>query len=146
MFKLFKKENHIKAEVTSFLQQEKNRRKQADEFVRLMAEVIPYVATEVWGQSDDELDIGSNVILQLKEKKFYLMDESEDMIEEVSVLKGQSYWRSVQEIMNYAKDMIEDIKERDTGRNQLVTEMASLTQQMTNSPIISDLNVKVFRV
>ncbi|WP_059051418.1 hypothetical protein [Paenibacillus senegalimassiliensis] len=146
MFKLFKKENHIKAEVTSFLQQEKNRRKQSDEFVRLLAEVIPYVAVEVWGQNDDELDIGADVVLQLKEKKFYLMDESKDMIEEVSALKGQLYWRSVQEIMNYAKDMIEDIQERDAGRNQLVTEMASLTQQMKDSPIVSGMKARVFRV
>lgn len=146
MFKLFKKENRIKAEVTSFLQQEKNRRKQADEFILMLAEVLPYVAKEVWGQNDDELDISANVILQLKEKKFYLMDESKDIIEEVNALKGQLFWRSVQEIMNYAKDMIEDIKERDTGRNQLVTEMASLTQQMKESPIISSMKVKQFRV
>ncbi|MFR9710032.1 hypothetical protein ACL02P_24175 [Paenibacillus sp. MB22_1] len=146
MFKLFRKENSIQAEITSFIQQEKYRRKKADEFILMLSEAISYVAEEVWGLRDKELTVGDNIVFQLEEKRFYLMEEINDTIQEVERLKGQSYWRSVQEIMNYAKDMIEDIKERDTGRNRLVTEMASLTQQMKNSLIISDLNVKVFRV
>ncbi|MGG1879823.1 hypothetical protein ABDI30_19915 [Paenibacillus cisolokensis] len=146
MFKLFRKENSIKAEVNSFLQQEKNRRKQADEFIRMLAEVIPYVAEEVWGMSDEELNIGVNVVLQLKGKQFYFLEEKNDMIEEVVALKGQLYWRSVQEIMNYARDMIEDIQERDAGRDHLVAEMANLTKQMKESPIISGMKAKIFRV
>ncbi|GIO42235.1 MULTISPECIES: hypothetical protein [Paenibacillus] len=146
MFNLFRKENRIQAEFTSFLQQEKYRCKKADEFIRMLSEAIPYVAEEVWGLRDKEITIGDNIVFQFEEKGFYLMDERNDTIEEVEMLKGQLYWKSVQVIMNYAKDMIEDIQERDAGRNRLVAEMANLTQQMKNSPIISDLNVKVFRV
>ncbi|MEK6994402.1 hypothetical protein NST08_29585 [Paenibacillus sp. FSL K6-1566] len=146
MFKLFRKENCIQAEVTSFIQQEKYRRKKADEFIRMLSEAIPYVAEEVWGMRDKELVIDDNIVFQLEDKRFYLIEERNDTIEEVEMLKGQLYWRSVQVIMNYAKDMIEDIQERDTGRNRLVAEMANLTQQMKNSPIITDINEKVFRV
>lgn len=62
MFNLFRKENRIQAEATSFIQQEKYRRKKADEFIRMLSEVIPYVAEEVWGLRDKELTIGDNIV------------------------------------------------------------------------------------
>ncbi|MEC2345095.1 hypothetical protein [Paenibacillus barengoltzii] len=76
----------------------------------MLSEAIPYVAEEVWGLRDKEITIGDNIVFQLEEKRFYLMEEINDTIQEVERLKGQLYWRSVQVIMNYAKDMIEDIQ------------------------------------
>lgn len=138
MFKLFKKENSIQTEVTSFIQQEKKRRKNAEEFIQMLNEVIPYVAEEIWGMSKDDLIIGGNVVFQLKEKKFYLMEESNenDIIEEVSNLKGHLFWRSVQEIMCYTKDLLMDIQERDEGRNQLIENMNELATQLKESNIV----------
>jgi hypothetical protein len=138
MFKLLKKENNIQTEVTSFLQQEKKRRKKAEEFIQMLNEVIPYVAEEVWGMSKDDLIIGGNVVFQLKEKKFYLLEESNDndIVEEVSNLKGHLFWRSVQEIMCYTKDLLLDIQERDEGRNQLIQNMNEIAIQLKESNIV----------
>ena len=138
MFKLFKKENSIQTEVTSFLQQEKKRRKNAEEFIQMLNEVIPYVAEEIWGMSKDDLIIGGNVVFQLKEKKFYLLEESNDndIVEEVSNLKGHLFWRSVQEIMCYTKDLLMDIQERDEGRNQLIENINELSKQLKESNIV----------
>lgn len=138
MFKLFKKENNIQTEVTSFLQQEKKRRKKAEEFLQVLNEVIPYVVEEIWGMSDDELIIGGNVVFQLKEKQFYLIEASNenDIVEELINLKGHLFWRSLQEIMCYTKDLLLDIQERDEGRNQLIENMNELAIQLKESNIV----------
>lgn len=142
MFKLFKKESSIQTEVTSiqksFIQQEKKRRKNAEEFIQMLNEVIPYVAEEIWGMSKDDLIIGGNVVFQLKEKRFYLLEASGEyeIVEEVSNLKGHLFWRSVQEIMCYTKDLLLDIQERDEGRNQLIENMNELAIQLKESNIV----------
>lgn len=38
--------------------------------------------------------------------------------------------------MNFAHDLLDDVREREEGRNQLVSDMASLTQRMKESPIV----------
>lgn len=66
MFKLFKKpEKTVQEEVTSFLQQEKERRKKAKAFLRIMLDFIPYVMEEVWGFSDKKIAIGDTVLFRV---------------------------------------------------------------------------------
>ncbi|MFK4472593.1 hypothetical protein ABH897_002317 [Paenibacillus sp. RC73] len=50
-------------------------------------------------------------------------------------MRGQAFWQSVQEIMNFAHDLLEDIQQREAGRNQLLFSMEQLTQRMKESSV-----------
>lgn len=135
MFNLFKKpEETVQEEVTSFLQQEKERRKKAEAFLKMMLDVIPYVMEEVWGLSDNKIAIGDTVQFRLDTKVFYVMkNKSTDL--DVLDLRGQAFWQSVQEVMNFSHDLLEDIQQREAGRNQLLSSMNQLTQRMKESSV-----------
>ncbi|WP_028592443.1 hypothetical protein [Paenibacillus massiliensis] len=135
MFNLFKKtEKTVQEEVTSFLQQEKERRKKAEAFLKMMLDVIPYVMEEVWGLSDNKIAIGDTVQFRLDTKVFYVMkNKSTDL--DVLDLRGQAFWQSVQEVMNFSHDLLEDIQQREAGRNQLLSSMDQLTQRMKESSV-----------
>ncbi|MCC3380893.1 hypothetical protein ACFQ5D_23025 [Paenibacillus farraposensis] len=105
MFKLFKKpERTVQEEVISFLQQEKERRKKAEAFLRMMLDVIPYVMEEVWGLSDNKIAIGDTVLFRVDTKVFYVLKNKSTNLD-VLILRGQAFWQSVQEIMNFAHDL-----------------------------------------
>lgn len=135
MFNLFKKsEKTVQEEVTSFLQQEKERRKKAEAFLKMMMDVIPYAMEEVWGLSDNKIAIGDTVQFRLDTKVFYVMkNKSTDL--DVLDLRGQAFWQSVQEVMNFSHDLLEDIQQREAGRNQLLSSMDQLTQRMKESSV-----------
>lgn len=143
MFKAFRKEKTISGEMESFLQQEKKRHKNAEDFIQMMTEVTPYVVEEVWGTTDQEIPVSDTVRFNLVTKRFLSVNTGTEL--DVLLLKGQSFWQSVQQIMNFAHDLLDDIKEREEGRYQLVSDMASLTQKMKESPIIG-MKAKLFRV
>lgn len=62
-----------------------------------------------------------------------MKNESTDL--DVLTLRGQAFWQSVQEIMNFAHDLLEDIQQREAGRNQLLSSMDQLTQRMKESSV-----------
>ncbi|MDY7989885.1 hypothetical protein UY286_04795 [Paenibacillus polymyxa] len=135
MFKLFKKpEKTVQEEVTSFLQQEKERRKKAEAFLHMMLDVFPYVMEEVWGLSDNKIAIGDTVLFRVDTKVFYVLKNKSTNLD-VMTLRGQAFWQSVQEIMNFAHDLLEDIQQREAGRNQLLFSMEQLTQRMKESSV-----------
>jgi hypothetical protein len=143
MFNVFKKEKTMSEEMECFLQQEKKRHKKADDFIQMMTEIVPYVAEEVWGTADQEIQVSDTVRFDLVTKRFLSINTGTEL--DVLLLKGQSFWQSVQQIMNFAHDLLDDIREREEGRNQLVSDMASLTQRMKESPIVG-MKAKLFRV
>ncbi|WII35281.1 hypothetical protein [Paenibacillus thiaminolyticus] len=143
MFTVFKKEKTMSKEMECFLQQEKKRHKKADDFIQMMTEIVPYVAEEVWGTTDQEIQVSDTVRFDLVTKRFLSVNTGTEL--DVLLLKGQSFWQSVQQIMNFAHDLLDDIREREEGRNQLVSDMASLTQRMKESPIVG-MKAKLFRV
>ncbi|MFK4472592.1 hypothetical protein ABH897_002316 [Paenibacillus sp. RC73] len=74
MFKIFKRpEKTVQEEVTSFLQQEKERRKKAEAFLHMMLDVFPYVMEEVWGLSDNKIAVGDTVLFRVGTKVFYVL-------------------------------------------------------------------------
>ncbi|WP_270619993.1 hypothetical protein [Paenibacillus macerans] len=143
MFNVFRKEKTISVEMESFLQQEKKRHKNAADYIQMMIEIIPYVAEEIWGTTDKEIQVSDTVRFDLSTKRFLSIHAGTEL--DVLLLKGQAFWQSVQQIMNFAHDLLDDIKEREEGRNQLISDMASLTQRMKESPIIG-MKAKLFRV
>ncbi|MNW34466.1 hypothetical protein D3C74_114400 [compost metagenome] len=70
-----------------------------------MLDIIPYVMEEVWGLSDNKIAIGDTVRLRLDE------------------------------VMNFTYDLLEDIQQREAGRNQLLSSMDQLTQRMKESSV-----------
>lgn len=109
MFNVFKKEKTMSEEMESFLQQEKKRHKKAHDFIKMMTEIVPYVADEVWGTTDQEILVSDTVRFELSTKRFLSVHADTEL--DVLLLKGQSFWQSVQQIMNFAHDLLDDIKE-----------------------------------
>lgn len=138
LLNVFKKQNkqekNIEQEVTTFIQKEQERRQQADAFVRMMQNVIPYAMQEVWGITDPKIIIGETVLFKVDSKSFIVMKTQFTEIH-VLELRGQAYWATVQEIMNFAHDLLEDIKKREEGRDQLLIDLNKLSEQMSNSSV-----------
>ncbi|WP_411347039.1 hypothetical protein [Paenibacillus sp. WLX2291] len=138
LFNVFKKQNkqekNIEQEVTVFIQKEQKRRQQADAFVRMMQNVIPYAMQEVWGITDPKIVIGETVLFKTDSTSFVVMKTQFTEIH-VLELRGQAYWATVQEIMNFAHDLLEDITKREEGREQLLVDLNKLSEQMSNSSV-----------
>ena len=109
----------------------------------MMAGVTVYVAEEVWGAADPEVKISDTVRFDMATQSFFYKRDGNEM--NVQALKGQPFWQSVQQVMVFGQDLLEDIKEREEGRKQLVSNIADLTQQMNESSIVIP-RVKLFRV
>ncbi|MOA62218.1 hypothetical protein D3C78_1875740 [compost metagenome] len=75
---------------------------------------------------------------------FFKSTETENDIN-VQALKGQPFWQSVQHIMYFGQELLDDIKEREEGRKQIVSSISDLTQRMNESSIIVT-RLKQFRV
>lgn len=130
-------ENTLENEINSFFQDEKERRQKAESFVRMMLGLIPYAAQEVWGYKEDRMIIGDTVLFEMSSQHFFV--KSTDGVElAVLDLRGQPFWQSVQEIMNFAHDLLEDIQQREVGRNQLISSMDQLTQRIKDSSIAAN--------
>ncbi|MBB6021426.1 hypothetical protein HNR77_002521 [Paenibacillus sp. JGP012] len=146
MFNLFRGKNAksaIHTAVGGFLHEEKKRHKNAVDFLQMMAGVTVYVAEEVWGAADPEVKISDTVRFDMATQSFFYKTDGNEM--NVQALKGQPFWQSVQQIMVFGQDLLDDIKEREEGRKQLVSNIADLTQQMNESSIVIP-RVKMFRV
>ncbi|MNW45987.1 hypothetical protein D3C74_232630 [compost metagenome] len=145
MFNLFKGKNakNVDVAVGNFLQEEKKRYKHAVEFLQLMAGVTTHVATEVWGTSDQGIEVSDTVRFDLTTQSFFFKGAESDI--NVQALKGQPFWQSVQQIMYFGQELLDDIKEREEGRKQIVSSISDLTEKMNASSIIVT-RLKQFRV
>ncbi|MDG0875586.1 hypothetical protein L5D93_25450 [Paenibacillus thiaminolyticus] len=93
--------------------------------------------------TDQEIQVSDTVRFDLVTKRFLSVNTATEL--DVLLLKGQSFWQSVQQIMNFAHDLLDDVREREEGRNQLVSDMAFLTQRMKESQIVG-MKAKLLRV
>lgn len=136
MFNPFKKEKGIQEEMSLFVKQEKDRRSKAEAFVEMMVEVVPYAMEEVWGLSNNQLIIGDTVQFKADgtSSSFFVMQDEETKLDILN-LRGQAFWQSVQEVMNFSREMLEDVKRRETARDQLLAGMGELTQELKESSI-----------
>lgn len=136
MFNPFKKEKGIQEEMSLFVKQEKDRRSKAEAFVEMMVEVVPYAMEEVWGLSDSQLIIGDTVQFKADgtSSSFFVMADKDTKLDILN-LRGQAFWQSVQEVMNFSREMLEDVKRREVARDQLLAGMGELTQELKESSI-----------
>ncbi|MFJ2043911.1 hypothetical protein ACIOBL_09920 [Paenibacillus taichungensis] len=146
MFNLFRGKDAksvIHTAVGGFLHEEKKRHKNALDFLKMMAGVTVYVAEEVWGTDEPEMKISDTVRFDMATQSFFYKTDGNEI--NVQALKGQPFWQSMQHVMVFGQDLLDDIKEREEGRKQLVSNIADLTQQMNESSIVVP-RVKMFRV
>jgi len=146
MLNLFRGKNAksaIHTAVGGFLHEEKKRHKNAVDFLQMMTGVTVYVAEEVWGTTESEMKISDTVRFDMETQSFFYKTGGNEI--NVQALKGQPFWQSVQQVMVFGQDLLDDIKEREEGRKQLVSNIADLTQQMNESSIVIP-RVKMFRV
>ncbi|GGG17944.1 hypothetical protein GCM10010913_45070 [Paenibacillus aceti] len=130
MFNLFKGKNgkNVDVAVGNFLQEEKKRHKRAVDFLQLMAGVTAHVATEVWGMADQDVQVSDTVRFDLATQSFFFKGAESDI--NVQALKGQPFWQSVQQIMYFGQELLDDIKEREEGRKQIVSSISDLTEKI----------------
>lgn len=135
MFNLLKGKNGKKVDVAvgSFLQEEKKRHKRAVEFLQLMTGVTAHVAAEVWGTSNQDVQVSDTVRFDYATQSFFFKGMESDI--NVQALKGQPFWQSVQQIMYFGQELLEDMKEREEGRKQIVSSMCDLTRKLKKSQI-----------
>lgn len=119
MFNLFKGKNgkNVDVAVGNFLQEEKKRHKRAVDFLQLMAGVTAHVAAEVWGMADQDVQVSDTVRFDLATQSFFFKGAESDI--NVQALKGQPFWQSVQQIMYFGQELLDDIKEREEAENKL---------------------------
>ncbi len=115
--------------VQDFLGKEKKRRQAAEDFLRFAAQVTKHVAEDIWGTSDDaDIKVGEKTVFRLNKAAFY--SEEKTVISQ----NGTSFWESVREVKEFLDTLVEDVREREEGRNRLVGEMQGLAKEISSDP------------
>lgn len=140
MFEFLRKEKAAHKQVVNFVKQEQKRREEAERFITFATSALLYVAEDLWGGSEDSIPVGKNVFFNVEQQTFLIRQKREldDIVETDSVdvffLKGRPFWMAVQEIMEYAHNLLEDIQKKELSRNLLVGQMQVLNKRMEKSP------------
>lgn len=140
MFEFLRKEKAAHKQVVNFVKQEQKRREEAERFITFATSALLYVAEDLWGGSEDNIPVGKNVSFDVEQQIFVINQKQEldDIVEansmDVLSLKGRPFWMSVQEIMEYTHNLLEDIQKKELSRNLLVGQMQVLNKRLEKSP------------
>lgn len=144
MFEFLKKEKAAHKQISDFMKQEQKRREEAERFIAFAISALVYVAEDLWGGEKASISVGKYVSFDVKEQAFFLEQkaaELDDIAEtrrgEVLIQKGRPFWEAMKEIMEYTRNLLDDIQKKETGRNLLVEQMQVLNQRIEKSPTFS---------
>lgn len=147
MFEFLRKEKAAHKQVVDFVKQEQKRREEAERFIAFATSALLYVAEDLWGGKDSSIPVGKQVSFHVERQAFVIgqKQELDDIVEADSVdvlsLKGRPFWMSVQEIMEYTHNLLDDIQKKELGRNLLVGQMQVLNKRLEKSPTFGTAQV-----
>lgn len=155
MINFFKRQvkNSLEDEIKDFISNEKDRRREAKNFLKVVSSLIFLVADEVL-----EVNIEASKAIKLNNKNLYFdletktfcielpeaLEEEQDPVNILS-LKGKLFWENVREVMKFTDSLLDDIFNREQGRDQLVDDMKELTREIVEHPMlrVSNKNLRL---
>lgn len=145
--------NSLEDEIKDFISNEKDRRREAKNFLKVVSSLIFLVADEVLEiniEASKSIKLNNkNLYFDLESKTFYIelpeaLEEKQDPVNILS-LKGKLFWENVKEVMKFTDSLLDDIFNREQGRNQLVDDMKELTREIVEHPMlrVSNKNLRL---
>lgn len=120
-------------DLEGFLKREKERRKEAEEFLQFAAAVLEHVSENVLGTEGDTV-IEEHLVF--RQDGFYVLEKGKKEAPELLTLKGRLFWEGVQAVTNYLESLLEDIQRREEGRDFLMNEMRGLSKRIAAHPVL----------
>ncbi|MBY9079526.1 hypothetical protein D3C81_1045500 [compost metagenome] len=129
----------------SFAAEERERRRKAESFLSSISNVIQIVIPDFFGSEEKEIELEGGVFYSMNKKFFYIpsyavvgvdgTDTDEGRVN-ILTLKGKPFWESVQQIMEYAHNLLDDLEHREEGRKRLVQDMEMLNRRMDHKDAV----------
>ncbi|QQZ58958.1 hypothetical protein JI735_19720 [Paenibacillus sonchi] len=123
----------------SFAAEERERRRKTETFISTISKVLQIVIPDFFGSDEQEIELGNSIFYNMGKKNFYILTyvvvgvdgtEKDEGKVDILSLKGKPFWENVQQIMEYAHTLLDDLERREAGRQQLMNDMDLLNRHM----------------